>query len=174
MMSRTTAARRKAQSIFRQFGAETIPVDVSEIAQKLKISIFFEPLEESVSGMLVIRQDRAAIGVNENHHPHRQRFTIAHELGHFLLHQEAAKVFVDSTLTFYRDERSSEGIYQQEIEANTFAAELLLPEQAIRTAFSQSDIDIFDDVAIARLAARFDVSACALMIRLVRLNLISG
>lgn len=173
-MPSTTAAGRKAQSILRQFGAGTVPVDVNEIAQKLDISIFFEPLEESISGMLVIRQGRAAIGVNESHHPHRQRFTIAHELGHFLLHQEATKVFVDSTLTFYRDERSSDGIYQQEIEANTFAAELLLPEQAVRAAFSQSNIDIFDDVAIARLAARFDVSAQALMIRLVRLNLITG
>ncbi len=62
----------------------------------------------------------------------RQRFTIAHELGHFFLHRASSTVFVDAAPIFFRDESSSNGSQREEIEANAFAAELLMPEDAIR------------------------------------------
>src|SRR6266516_5935935 len=111
---------------------EQLPIDVQAIIQAHNIAIRRQPLEEAVSGMLVVKEGYAIIGVNESHYPNRQRFTLAHELGHFLLHGDSASVFIDASPVFFRDETSSEGSKLQEIEANAFAAELLMPESMLR------------------------------------------
>lgn len=157
--------------------AYTIPVDVYAIAQAHHINVRSQPLEDTVSGMLVIKNTYAIIGVNENHHPNRQRFTIAHELGHFLLHRDEAHVFVDAKPVFFRDERSAAGRQQQEIQANRFAAELLMPESVLQARIANQPLnpflDPFDDLTVQRLAAEFGVSIQALTIRLTRLGLIA-
>jgi Zn-dependent peptidase ImmA (M78 family) len=153
------------------------PVDVKFLVQQEGIVIREESLEDSVSGMLVIKDNQSVIVVNINHHPNRQRFTIAHELGHYFLHKNSANVFFDESLLFFRDEKSAQGIKFQEIEANTFAAELLMPEQVMRERISQEPLDALDDVeqsAFGRLATEFQVSCQALTIRLMRLGLITG
>jgi Zn-dependent peptidase ImmA (M78 family) len=155
-------------------GSYGMPVDVEQIAQRLNITIRQQELEDNVSGILVIKQDRAVIGVNKDHHPHRQRFTIAHEIGHYLLHREAARVFIDAAPVFFRDERTATGDEPQEIEANTFAAALLMPEQALRDLVRQQPLDVFDDAAVRRFAGHFGVSAQAITIRLTRLSLITA
>jgi Zn-dependent peptidase ImmA (M78 family) len=123
--------------------------------------------------MLVVKGEHAIIGVNEAHHLNRQRFTLAHELGHFLLHHSASSVFIDASPVFFRDETSSDGSKLQEIEANTFAAELLMPEELLRKFINNQPLDAFDERAVRRLAAQFGVSAQALTIRLTRLGLIN-
>jgi Zn-dependent peptidase ImmA (M78 family) len=145
--------------------------------QQEGIIIRKESLEDSVSGMLVIKDNQSVIVVNSNHHTNRQRFTIAHELGHYFLHKNSANVFFDESLLFFRDERSAQGVKFQEIEANTFAAEFLMPEQAMRERISQEPLDALDDLeqsALGRLATEFQVSCQALTIRLMRLGLITG
>lgn len=131
-----------------------------------------QEMEESVSGMLVIKDGHAIIGINNSHHPNRQRFTIAHELGHFVLHSDESKVFIDNTPVFFRDEQASQGVSQTEIDANNFAAELLMPEDFIKEQLKKHPIDAFDDFAIRRLAAQMHVSVQALTIRLAKLNLV--
>ncbi len=138
------------------------------------MSVSEEELEDSVSGFLVIRDGRGIIGVNRRHHPNRKRFTVAHELGHYLLHGDDASVFIDSSPVFFRDDTSSEGTRVQEIEANTFAAELLMPAEILRERVGHHLIDIHDETSVRRLAAEFGVSAQALAIRLTRLDLITG
>jgi len=170
---RISEVQRRSRALVHEMGIEELPVDILDVATRLGITVVTKPLEEDISAVLVLNGHRAAIGVNENHHLHRQRFSIAHELAHYMLHRDAANVFVDSTLTFYRDGRSAEGVYEQEIEANAFAAELLMPAELVRYEVKRSEVDIHDDVAIARLAARFKVSQQALMIRLVRMGLIN-
>lgn len=61
----------------------------------------------------------------------------------------------------------------QEIEANKFAAALLMPEQALRDAVGSGPLDPFDELTFRRLAARFSVSVQALGIRLARLDLVA-
>lgn len=161
-----------ARQILDQGRYET-PVDVERIAQRLNITIRMQELEENVSGVLIIKQERAVIGVNKDHHPHRQRFTIAHEIGHFLLHRSSDRVFIDAAPVFFRDENTSSGRDPQEIEANQFAAELLMPERELRALVSVQPIDVFDDAGVRRLATHFGVSAQALTIRLTRLGLVS-
>src|SRR5687768_16909947 len=111
--------REVADRLREEYGSERPPVDVLRMTKGLGIDVVVAPLEEAVSGLLVIRKDHATIGVNELHHRHRRRFSIAHELGHYLLHRYSANVFVDSTLTFYRDQKSADGTHRQEIEANS-------------------------------------------------------
>ena len=74
---------------------------------------------------------------------------------------------------FFRDEISSTGTKEQEVEANAFAAELLIPAASLRERVEQQAVDPYDDATVHRLARTFGVSAQALTIKLVRLGLIS-
>ncbi len=152
----------------------SLPIDVLQIAQALDISISKQDMEDSVSGILLIEGDHAVVGVNKDHHPNRQRFTIAHELGHYLLHRTSTSVFIDGSSVFFRDGTSSEGTRLQEIEANAFAAELLMPEALLREHIGEQPLDVFDDTALWRLADLFGVSVQALSIRLSKLGLLTA
>ena len=131
-------------------------------------------MEDLVSGLLVIKGDVVTLGVNKNHHPNRQRFTIAHELGHFFLHRQNSNIFVDDEpVVLFRDHTAAEGTKNQEIEANAFAASLLMPESIIREQLAQQPIDAFDDTSMKQLAAQFGVSVRAMIIRLTKLQLLA-
>jgi Zn-dependent peptidase ImmA (M78 family) len=169
-------AKKLAQSLIESYKL-AVPVNVNSLAERESILIREEALEDYVSGMLVIKDKQSVIVVNAKHYPNRRRFTIAHELGHYFLHRSFSNVFFDESLLFFRDEKSAQGTKTQEIEANTFAAELLMPEQLLRQRLSQEPLDALDDVeksALEELAAEFQVSSQALTIRLTRLGLISG
>jgi Zn-dependent peptidase ImmA (M78 family) len=169
-----TRSNQKLHALVRSLlrpGNDTPPIDVTRIASEQGLTIRYEPMEETVSGMLVIRDDQRVIAVNRSHHEHRRRFTIAHELGHYFLHRDHASVFVDAV--YFRDESSSEGTKQQEIAANAFAAELLMPEDILRKRFSYQPVADPDDKLIREAARQFEVSAQALTIRLTTLGLIS-
>lgn len=106
--------------------------------------------------------------------PTRQRFSIAHEVGHFLLHRKAMTVFIDTQFTrpylaAFRDSTSATGEDKREREANAFAAALLMPESLVREAVAQLAVDVEDDAAVVELAKRFDVSRQAMTFRLVNL-----
>lgn len=171
-MSKKERAILEARNLIQELNIRDTPVDVNSVAQQLSVDIVTASLEDEVSGMLITRNGRAVIGINERHHPHRQRFTIAHELGHFVLHSGESKVFVDSTVTYYRDGNSSEGVYLQEIAANSFAAELLMPKNFIKQYFEERQLEPLDEQEVKRLASRFDVSEQAMTIRLVNLGLV--
>lgn len=163
-------AKIAAKKILEEIGYD-LPVNVYAVVQKYEVEVRNLLLEDEVSGMLVIKDDHAIIGVNQSHHSNRQRFSIAHELGHYLLHRHSANVFVDPV--FFRDGKSSEGVDETEVAANIFAAELLMPEAVVTQQFQEDPFDPFDDLALRRMAARFEVSPQALNIRLSRLGLIS-
>lgn len=171
MFGNRERAREAAQELFRQLNDGT-PVNLDEAAGLYDIDIRLQGLEDEISGMLVLHEDRVFIGVNANHHSNRRRFTIAHELGHFLLHREEARFFLDASPVFFRSDTGQARTPSQEREANAFAAELLMPETAVKKAIDEDPVDVFDDVAIRRLADRFDVSSQALLIRLTELDLV--
>lgn len=162
-------AKQEAKNVLRRFGND-VPVDVVSIAEAHGVEVRLEELEDAVSGMLVVHGDRPIIGVNATHHPNRRRFSIAHELGHYLLHREEDRVFIDAAV-YFRREGATATTWTQEKEANAFAAELLLPERRVRDEWRADPIDVFDDVAIKRWADRFGVSPQALLIRLTELDL---
>jgi Zn-dependent peptidase ImmA (M78 family) len=147
------------------------PIPVEKIAANLDVEVRFEPLEGGLSGMLYRAQEgRVVLGVNSTHALVRQRFTIAHELGHFLLHRDT--LHVDGLV--HRDEMSSRAIDTREIEANAFAAELLMPRhlllQRVMELLPKSGVA---DPArlVSQLARTFAVSEQAMEYRLANLGL---
>nr|WP_290981190.1 ImmA/IrrE family metallo-endopeptidase [Halomonas sp.] len=136
-------------------GLETNPVNVSQVANELGISLRFEPMSNDDSGSL--KKDRKTgvwvMTVNSLHHPHRQRFTIAHEIAHRVRHAANSDTFEDKT--FFRNGDSN----WMETEANQFAAALLMPE-AIFSEYIENVSDVVEDVA-----AHFHVSSMAVRIR---------
>lgn len=144
------------------------PVPADDIAKSLGIELEWHTFNKNeFSGILVREGNRAVLGINSSHHPNRQRFTIGHELGHFFLH-EGDRVFVDRTYNVsLRNSVSSQGIDLEEIEANTFAALLLIPEQFLLKDPATAVIDMDDEDAIKRLARRYRVSSQAMTFRLI-------
>jgi Zn-dependent peptidase ImmA (M78 family) len=133
------------------------------------VQVRYSPFDDDLSGMIYIKDGIPIIGVNSLHHPHRQRFTIAHELGHLELHREmiTSKVHVDKDFpVLMRDPKSATGTERVEIEANQFAAELLMPEALIKQALESKPFDIDDDSPIEELAKKFRVSKQALEYRI--------
>ena len=79
--------RMRVTELLAQEAVAAPPVPINRIAKALGIQLRFSPLDEQLSGMIYIRDGVPIVGVNSLHHPHRQRFTVAHECGHFLLHE---------------------------------------------------------------------------------------
>lgn len=77
-------------------------------------------------GMLILDEYETTIVYNSKHSPERRNFTIAHELGHFLLHRNKQSQFVDRA-----ENMLDNCINEFEKQANAFAAELLLPEPVL-------------------------------------------
>jgi Zn-dependent peptidase ImmA (M78 family) len=154
-------------------------VNPIEIAKANDISVERFTLEESLSGFLLNQEGSFLIGVNNEDGESRQRFTIAHELGHYFLHDRTTSYMDTKTGHFSvtpRNEVSSAGVDPKEIEANLFAAELLMPEESIRQEMEKlGAFGIFDDKdeEIRQLAKTYQVSVKALTIRLERLGFIT-
>src|SRR5262245_28122359 len=126
MSMRRKLIRDLVRDLIDRHGIEQAPVPIVRLAKELGADIRYQSAEENLSGFLlrgpaVPVQWRAIIGVNKNHPPNRQRFSIAHELGHLLLHAANEPVHVDHKIRL-RDEESAKGTNPEEREANAFAA----------------------------------------------------
>jgi Zn-dependent peptidase ImmA (M78 family) len=162
----------KAEKVLQDAACFSAPVDVSMCALSLKIKLNGVDLNDEVSGLFVIKDKMAHVGYNKSHHVHRQRFTIAHEIGHFLLHSRDTFLFVDKEeKILYRDRESSSGEYQKEREANAFAAALLMPKKLLLQHIF--DFDNSKGESLQKyLSEKFNVSETAMTIRLTNLGLI--
>ena len=159
-----------ARELLKKHAVTSIPVDVELIALGEGAQIVRESLERSVSGALLRRGASTLLAVNDNHNSRRQRFTIAHELGHLVLHP-GREYTVDSAVRVnWRNDLSSLATDREEIQANAFAAALLMPAAAVREAVSA-----LRDASAVRaadvLAAKFEVSQEAMSYRLVNLGI---
>ena len=167
-----TKAEREAMELLRLHRITEPPVPVKELAERLGARVAYEPLEDDVSGMLYRRGRGSLILVNRLHHPHRQRFSLAHELGHLVLHNDA--VFIDKKVRFnFRDSRSALGVNPVEIQANRFAAALLMPQRWVLeqvNACRSRRSPPTDDKLITELADIFNVSEKAIEYRLANLG----
>jgi Zn-dependent peptidase ImmA (M78 family) len=168
-------AEQAAMEILRRFRVEKAPVPVDQIAKKLGATLQYEPFDgdEDVSAMLFRDDKRIIIGVNSAHARTRQRFSIAHECGHLQLHK--GKMYVDARVNF-RDALSSQAVDSEEIEANAFAAELLMPRSFLLTELKKAvekhkshDAEVIADA----LARAFGVSNQAMEFRLRNLGLLA-
>ncbi len=160
-------ARREAQALLERHAIKGVPVPVERIARVLGIRLEYAPLDDELSGLAHIRDDVTIIGVNALHAPNRQRFTLAHELGHVRLHHRQLRraVHVDRG-SLRRDALAAKGADPIEIEANAFAAELLMPRHFLISALERRPIDLEDDKSVSSLAKSFRVSDAAMRYRL--------
>lgn len=166
--------REAAMNLLEKAGVIAPPIDVVAIAHILQADVRFASLDDAVSGMLVQEKGRTIIGVNATHHEVRQRFTIAHELGHLTLHSDQ-KFYVDHSFAIrMRDGKSSLAVDPDEIEANSFAAEILMPAHMLREDIRDLSIDYESDSAISALASRYKVSVQAMTFRLTNLGFIES
>jgi Zn-dependent peptidase ImmA (M78 family) len=173
--SKISNARRKgethARELWARLGVVKIPVPVREIAIAEGCVVKSSMMESGLSGMAFIKDGQKHIVYNASHHPNRQRFTIAHELGHHVMDEAVLKrtVHVDRGI-LRRDSVSADGVDRMEIAANAFAACILMPEALVRAACPTS-IDVEDDATVARLAKEFGVSQAAFTNRILNLSL---
>jgi len=164
-------AREHAQKLLKDFEVKAAPVPIERIIKRLDIRIQFSPLDQELSGMALVKDGVSVIGVNALHHPNRQRFTMAHELGHHMMHRSQIEgtVHVDKgfAMILMRDDLAKQGTDQMEIEANTFASEFLMPEQFISNMLDVSSIDLDDTAHLSLIAKKFKVSVSAIQYRIM-------
>lgn len=154
-------AIRYAQSALTRYWDKQIPVRPDLMVERIDtLQICYADLEDD-SGSIEYDSDidKYIIAVNARHHKNRQRFTIAHELGHYMLKHVSKK---DGVM----DRNGDSNPY--EIEANAFAAEILMPTAVIRHLIFEQDV-----VTVEELAHKLWVSEQAMFYRLRNLGLIS-
>jgi Zn-dependent peptidase ImmA (M78 family) len=168
-------AEAEAQGLLRDMGIDDFPVPIEKIAEHCGAVLRYEPFEGDISGLLYRDGDRTIIGINSTHGDARQRFTISHELGHLRLHK-GRPMFVEKHVQVnLRNSVSSKAISMEEIQANRFAAELLMPSSLVMREASRRlkrNKSTSRDSLIAQMADAFRVSRQAMEIRLTNLGVL--
>jgi Zn-dependent peptidase ImmA (M78 family) len=149
---RAEALRRRYRELF---GGDKLPVPVESIAEDLLGLAIHEKELDDISGLLY--PEERQIYVNASDVPARRRFTIAHELGHWVCQCLEGR---GESVMCRAEDVSPNADRSLEREANVFAAELLMPEPAVRQVAAEENV-----------AARFGVSDLAMQWRLYSFDL---
>jgi transcriptional regulator with XRE-family HTH domain len=170
-------AEEAAKKLLESANRREIPVEVESIARELGLPIENVEGVGSVAGALLTRHGRTLIVVNPSMNAARRRFVIAHEIGHFLMHMPAADTSGSagsSIVLHFWDETNARAIDLQDRQANRFAAELLVPKDALFRDIPGGSIDISDEGSVASLAAAYGVDAGSMLLRLASLSMLGG
>ena len=142
-------------ALIRQFQNEDTAVDVHGIAAAYRIDIEEIDLGDRDGELCRIDEAVYCIRVNSKHPANRQRFTVAHELAHYILHKE--EIGVNDCI----DRGTRVGLQdKKEIEANRLAADILMPTDLVRRLLRDREMS-----SIKKLAETLAVSENALRIR---------
>jgi Zn-dependent peptidase ImmA (M78 family) len=166
-ISRATAEEEARNLINSEWADRGLPINPTYIAKQVGVSVFELDLPPKVEAILKYYQGGStpAIFIDSRTALTRNRFSVAHELGHFVLnsrlHPDGGVLETD---TYYRDGNSQMGVDPVEVFANQFAAELLMPSKFVRLLAEQNKTDLV-------MAADFGVSVEALRNRLNTLNI---
>ncbi|WP_148616555.1 ImmA/IrrE family metallo-endopeptidase [Nocardioides rubriscoriae] len=161
-----------ALALLEDCGISIPPVDVYAIAESLGVSVVNLEIGNDVSGMLIRDAETLTVGLHHTHSARRKRFTLAHEIGHLKLHR-GRPLIVDSAVRInMRDATSARATDREEMEANRFAAALLMPEDMVIKAVDASS-SVNPKMLQQELARMFDVSTEAMGYRLINLGITS-
>lgn len=139
---------------------DSFKIDVEKVAEVLNTPIEYSNIEQS--GSIELSAHKKSIKVNSSEVSYRQRFTIAHEIGHEVLkHLDKDKVLFRAVQSFNPEIEDK----LQERQANDFAANLLMPEKLVN--YYTRELEIKD---VNELARRFDVSSISMEYRLINLG----
>jgi IrrE N-terminal-like domain len=156
----TLTAEQK--EILTKFTSEA-PVKLAALADALGLEVFKSPLKPDISGLIEPSDtSRSGFRIRINRHeiPERQRFTLAHEIAHYILHRDKiGGGVVDNVM--YRSNLSS----RLEVEANKLAADIIMPTSLINYHLTKFPENYSEETVIG-LANIFRVSQPAMRIRL--------
>ncbi|WP_186363415.1 ImmA/IrrE family metallo-endopeptidase [Rhizobium binxianense] len=170
-MAKRKTIEEEASALLSRIGFDsTGPVDPVAVANELGLKVYNATFDdEGIHGLIAKRPSNTSIYVNVNDRPVRKRFTVAHELGHFVLHLAAGEgEFIDTQdnfRTIQDPDTPWDDVRRAEWEANVFAAALLMPKEAVVRAWKE----IADPEG---MAAFFQVSQQAMTFRLDSLGLL--
>ena len=161
---------RTASDLLRENAVTAPAVPVEQLIRHKGIELLYPDLGKDVSGVLVRRKDGMVIGLNRRQAKTRQRFTAAHEFAHALLHT-GTEVHHDAGYRVnLRSDLSTKGIDVEEMEANFFAACLLMPREFLEADPDTFLVDVEDDTTVTLLARSYGVSSHAMGLRLASLG----
>lgn len=168
-MKKNLKGSNKAKEILEIIGFDEITeLPMKELMAGFDIIYIEEELNGS-DGVIIRGRSKTIIKVDVNiYTTHRKRFVAAHELGHFFLHDKLSFHLDDEkTLSWNRlEELHKRGI--QEIEANDFAGELLMPEQAFKNFILRKP---FGPNLIRDISERFNTSLTSVIFRMLKINI---
>ncbi|WP_254695209.1 ImmA/IrrE family metallo-endopeptidase [Leisingera sp. NJS201] len=153
---------------------DTVPVNVGAILRALDVDVRKDAeLGEDISGEIRRDGERYIVSTSGDEHAFRQRFTLAHELGHFVLHKSLIGTGLDDS-KMYRSTEAGD-FYNTAIklaherQANSFAAKVLMPKPLLKQKIEEmSEGD--SKPHISELCDLFQVSYSAMKWRLVNLG----
>jgi Zn-dependent peptidase ImmA (M78 family) len=156
---------REARAALGLDPLEPLPCLLTIVEQQVGMPVAIARLPDDVAGACWRRGDAVVLWVNGTQGLPRRRFTLAHELGHAWCRHDGA-LEVDSFETL--SGKTSDPL---EVQANAFAAEVLLPKAAVEALFDVGHHPGLDEVVV--LAGSYGVSAIAALIRLEASGLVS-
>ena len=161
---------KRAMEILRQHGLFSVPVDPVVLANREGIKVHNAKFaDEGISGMVARRGGNVTMLVDQADPTYRKRFSIAHELGHHFLHLAGDGEIVTKKIDLFREcmkpEYEGDEDKRKEVEANQFAAALLMPELLVKEAYAKTE-------SLREMARLFNVSEDAMGIRLGTLALV--
>lgn len=133
---------------------KSCPVRITAITEKYGIDVYNSSMSRNISGAIIKEGDKYVIYVNDKHPKNRQRFTIAHEIAHYILHKEK----IGDNLTdnaMYRSKLSN--VFERQ--ANILASEILMPVNFVMQFIEENK-------SVSEMASLFKVSEGAMRIRL--------
>jgi Zn-dependent peptidase ImmA (M78 family) len=166
-MSRADVA---ARALIDRFGLDAPPVDLNKVAAELGMIVVRKAVESTVNGMLMCRDDKVVVGLNEDGTPESQRFTLAHLIGHHQIHRKR-DLLLDVVDRYSLGNLSSMPTDREEAEANRFAAALLAPEPIVRRMAAEADFRTARQL-VELLAPRFEMTGGAMSYWLMALGIV--
>ncbi|WP_104697782.1 MULTISPECIES: ImmA/IrrE family metallo-endopeptidase [unclassified Helicobacter] len=164
----TTYNKKTIKEIFehaRNLGVETCPFDIfAYILHIQEIDYWEDYFDSDISGKIEYRNSGIyQIVINKYHSLVRRRFTLAHEFAHFVLHKDFLMQGnkIEDGILFRSDNNLNN---QREVEANGFAADLLMPQNSFENEIRQGN------VKVETLADFFQVSYSAIKYRAFKLG----
>ena len=130
------------------------PIRITAITEEYGIDVYNLSMSSNISGAIIKEGDKYVIYVNDKHPKNRQRFTIAHEIAHYILHKEK----IGDNLTdnaMYRSKLSN--VFERQ--ANILASEILMPVNFVMQFIEENK-------SVSEMASLFKVSEGAMRIRL--------
>ena len=163
-----------ATEIREMFGLKETPTQIANILNKVGFKIYSLEMDETLSGRIGIANEfkeilgsKKILQINSKDNRGHQRFTMAHELGHYIFDYDGHNRYANA-YSLAEDDVNSPG----EIRVNRFAAALLMPKNIFIDKYTARKTLGLDEVSICKsLAEEFEVSETAVSKRIVELGL---